>query len=104
MRPDQPERARLHDGPAMGRGATIARMHVYLQQTDAGNEAPRFLRLSLQPDLFGGWELLRESGRSGTRSQLRRELYLHEQEARQAFDKARDAELHRGLAILSSST
>ncbi len=78
-------------------------MHAHLQQPATGNEAPRFLRLSLQPDLFGGWELLRESGRVGARSQLRRELYLQEQDARQAFEKARDAELHRGLALVSSS-
>ncbi|GAB3062519.1 WGR domain-containing protein [Stenotrophomonas tumulicola] len=78
-------------------------MHVHLQQPAIGNEAPRFLRLSLQPDLLGSWELLRESGRAGARSQLRRELYLQEQEARQAFEKARDAELHRGFSIISSS-
>ena len=76
-------------------------MHVYLQHPDAGAQAPRFLRLSLQPDLFGGWELLRESGRVGVRSQLRRELFLQADEARHAFEKARDAELHRGFQILS---
>jgi len=78
-------------------------MHAHLQQPAIGTEAPRFLRLSLQPDLFGGWELLRESGRVGARSQLRRELYLHEQDARLAFDKARDADLHRGFTLISSS-
>jgi len=78
-------------------------MHVYLQHPDAGAQAPRFLRLTLLPDLFGGWELLRESGRIGSRSQLRRELYLEEAEARAAFDKARDAELHRGYAVLHCS-
>ncbi|WP_303636419.1 MULTISPECIES: WGR domain-containing protein [Stenotrophomonas] len=76
-------------------------MHVHLQQPAIGTEVPRFLRLTLLPDLFGGWELLRESGRVGARSQLRREVYLHADEARHAFDKARDAELHRGFQILS---
>lgn len=79
-------------------------MHALLQQTAPGNDAPRFLRLSLLPDLFGGWELLRESGRVGARSQLRRELYLKEFEARSAFDKARDTELHRGFTLVSSSS
>ncbi|MDX3933417.1 MAG: WGR domain-containing protein [Stenotrophomonas sp.] len=78
-------------------------MHAFLQQPAIGSEAPRFLRLTLLPDLFGGWELLRESGRIGSRSQLRRELYLEEAEARAAFDKARDAELHRGYAVLHCS-
>ena len=78
-------------------------MHAYLQQPDAGHEAPRFLRLNLQPDLFGGWELLRESGRLKGRSQLRREVFLQADDARAAFAKARDAELHRGFALVSSS-
>ncbi|MDY1033119.1 WGR domain-containing protein [Stenotrophomonas sp. CFBP8980] len=78
-------------------------MHAFLQQPAIGTDAPRFLRLTLLPDLFGGWELLRESGRIGSRSQLRRELYLEESEARAAFDKARDAELHRGFAVLHRS-
>ncbi|MBN5050437.1 WGR domain-containing protein [Stenotrophomonas maltophilia] len=76
-------------------------MHVHLQQPADGAQAPRFLRLTLVLDLFGGWELLRESGRVGARSQLRRELYLKADEARHAYEKARDAELHRGFQILS---
>ena len=76
-------------------------MHVHLQQPADGAQSPRFLRLTLVPDLFGGWELLRESGRVGARSQLRRELYLKADEARHAYEKARDAELHRGFQILS---
>lgn len=78
-------------------------MHAYLQHPDAGHEAPRFLRLALQPDLFGGWELLRESGRVGSRSQLRRELFLQADEAHAAFARARDGELHRGAVLVSSS-
>ena len=77
-------------------------MHAFLQQPAIGTGAPRFLRLTLLPDLFGGWELLRETGRVGSRSQLRRELYLEEAEARAAFDKARDAELHRGFTLQAS--
>ncbi len=76
-------------------------MRILLQQPPAPGEAPRYLQLTLQPDLFGGWELLRESGRVGSRSQLRRELFLQADEARHAFEKARDAELHRGFQILS---
>ena len=76
-------------------------MRVFLQQRPDAGEAPRYVQLTLQPDLFGGWELLRESGRVGGRSQLRRELFLQADEARHAFEKARDAELHRGFQILS---
>lgn len=76
-------------------------MHVLLQHPDADAGSPRFLRLTLQADLIGSWELLRESGRRGGRSQLRRELFLQADEALLAFTKARDAELHRGFLILS---
>ena len=76
-------------------------MRLLLQQRPDGREAPRFVLLHIQPDLLGGWELLRESGRVGSRSQLRRELFLQADDARHAFEKARDAELHRGFQILS---
>ena len=48
-------------------------MRLFLQQRPSAGESPRYVQLTLQPDLFGGWELLRESGQIGGRSQLRRE-------------------------------
>jgi predicted DNA-binding WGR domain protein len=55
--------------------------------------------LTLQPDLFGGWELLRETGQMGGRAQLKREQYLLQQEATDAFEKARDTHLKRGYQV-----
>jgi predicted DNA-binding WGR domain protein len=75
-------------------------MRVFLQQLPVGEDSPRYLQLSLQPDLFGGWELLRESGQIGGRAQLRRDLFLHQDEALRAFEKARDAQLKRGFQIM----
>ena len=75
-------------------------MRVYLQQPPSGNESPRYVQLSLLPDLLGGWELLRETGQTGGRAQLRRELYLQQDEARHAFEKARDAQLKRGFQVM----
>ena len=77
----------------------MAAMRVFLQQIPAGNEPPKYLQLTLQPDLFGSWELLRETGQIGGRSQLRRELYLQQEEAHSAFEKARDAQLKRGYQV-----
>ena len=48
-------------------------MRLLLQQRPDGREAPRFVQLTLQPDLFGGWVLLRETGQPGSRYSLRRE-------------------------------
>ena len=75
-------------------------MRILLQQRPAAGEPPRYLQLTLQPDLFGGWELLRESGQLGGRAQLRREQYLLQAEATAAFEKARDSQLKRGYQLM----
>ena len=75
-------------------------MRVFLQQRPEGAEAPRYVQLTLQPDLFGGWELLRESGQIGGRASLKREQYLLQDEANAAFEKARDSHLKRGFQIM----
>ena len=72
---------------------------MFLQQRKIGSEAPRFVQLSLQPDLLGSWELVRESGQVGGRSQRKRELYLLQAEAQAAFEHARDLHLKRGYQI-----
>ena len=74
-------------------------MRILLQQPPAPGEAPRYLQLTLQPDLFGGWVLLRETGHIGGRSQLRRELFLDERQAATAFEKARDSQIKRGFQV-----
>jgi predicted DNA-binding WGR domain protein len=75
-------------------------MRVFLQQRPGGNESPRYIQLTLQPDLFGGWELLRESGQIGGRAQLKRVQYLLQDEAQAAFEKARDTQLKRGFQVM----
>ena len=78
-------------------------MHVYLQQHLGGSEPIRFVRLTLQPDLFGCWELLRESGSPGRRSQLRVTQYDRAEDAQRAFERERDALLTRQFQILPHS-
>ena len=75
-------------------------MRLLMQQRPDGREAPRFVQLQLQPDLLGGWTLLRESGQLGGRAQLRREQYLLQAEATAAFEKARDGQLKRGYQLM----
>jgi len=79
-------------------------MRILLQQDPGGNAPLRYVQLTLQPDLFGGWELLRETGQIGGRTQLRREQYLRQDEADRAFDKARDTQLKRGFQLINSGT
>ncbi|MBN8802936.1 MAG: hypothetical protein J0H05_14890, partial [Stenotrophomonas acidaminiphila] len=48
-------------------------------------------------------QLLRETGQTGGRAQLRRELFLQQDEARHAFEKARDAQIKRGFQVVFAS-
>ena len=75
-------------------------MRLFLQQRPTAGESPRYVQLTLQPDLFGGWELLRETGQIGGRAQLKREQYLLQDEANAAFEKARDSHLKRGFQLM----
>lgn len=75
-------------------------MRLLLQQRPAGNEAPRFVQLQLQPDLLGGWTLLRETGLIGGRSTLRREQFQDQALAVAALESARDAQLKRGFQLM----
>lgn len=74
-------------------------MRMLLQHPPAGAEAPRFVQLTLEQDLFGGWLLLRESGQTGQRSAVKREQFLQRAQAIAAFEQARDANLKRGFRI-----
>jgi predicted DNA-binding WGR domain protein len=75
-------------------------MRLFLQQHPDGREAPRFVQLMLQPDLLGGWTLLRETGVVGGRSQVRREQFLDQASALKAIETARDQQLKRGFQLM----
>ncbi len=75
-------------------------MRLLLQQRPDGNEAPRFVQLQLQPDLLGGWTLLRETGQIGARSTLRREQFPDQASAMAALEAARDVQLKRGFQLM----
>ena len=75
-------------------------MRLLLQQRPDGREPPRFVQLMLEPDLLGGWALVRESGQIGGRSTLRREQYLDQASAMAAFEHARDLQLKKGFQLM----
>ncbi len=72
-------------------------MRMFLQQPSDTHDAPRFVQLVLQPDLLGGWTLLRESGEVGGRSTLRRTQFADQASALDALRAARQAQLKRGF-------
>lgn len=75
-------------------------MRVLMQQPPQAREQPRFVSISLQQDLLGGWVLLRESGLTGGKSQLKREQYLETETALEAFEKAREAHARKGFQVV----
>ncbi len=75
-------------------------MRLLLQQRPDGREAPRFVQLMLEPDLLGGWALVREIGQIGGRSQLKREQYLDQASAQMALEHARDTQLKKGFQLM----
>ncbi|HRO62772.1 WGR domain-containing protein [Thermomonas sp.] len=75
-------------------------MRLLLQQRPDGREAPRFVQLQLQPDLLGGWELLRETGQTGGRSTLRKTMFADQTSAMAALEKERDAQLKKGFQLM----
>jgi predicted DNA-binding WGR domain protein len=75
-------------------------MRLLLQQRPDGPEAPRFVQLFLQPDLLGGWTLVRESGQIGGRSSVRREQFLDQDSALAALERARDQQVKRGFQLM----
>jgi len=77
-------------------------MRLLLQQRPEGPEAPRFVQLMLQPDLLGGWALVKETGQIGGRSQVRREQFLDQESALAALEKARDQQIKRGFQLMFS--
>jgi predicted DNA-binding WGR domain protein len=75
-------------------------MRLFLQQKPDGGESPKFVQLILEQDLLGGWSLVKESGFTGGRSQLKREQFLQHDAAIMAFEKARDNQVKRGFQIM----
>ncbi|GIX39526.1 MAG: hypothetical protein KatS3mg128_0575 [Silanimonas sp.] len=75
-------------------------MRLYLQQRPSGGEAPKYVQLTLEQDLFGGWFLVRESGTTGAKATVRREQFLAREQALAAFEAARDAQVRRGFQIM----
>jgi predicted DNA-binding WGR domain protein len=75
-------------------------MRVLMQQPPKGLEAPRYVSISLQQDLLGGWTLVRETGHIGGKSQLKREQILDTEKAIEAFEAARATHFKKGFQVV----
>jgi predicted DNA-binding WGR domain protein len=75
-------------------------MRLFLQQPPQAGEAPKFVNRILEQDLLGGWSVLKETGQTGGRSQLKREQFLDRDQALAAFEKARDQQVRKGFRVM----
>ena len=75
-------------------------MRVFMQTTPGVEGPPRFYELILQEDLLGGWSLIRQWGRTGTRGTHNKEHFTDQCAAQQALVEHRDRQLDKGFAIM----
>lgn len=69
---------------------------LVLRHVDETRRMARFYRLDVQPDLFGGWSLVREWGRIGRGGQVRLDPYPTADEASAQLEDLRRAKQRKG--------
>ena len=77
-------------------GVGVLPASIDLKRIDLTRNMRRFYRMSLQPDLFGGVDLMREWGRIGSRGQWLIERHPGEEAAASAMLKLEAAKRKRG--------
>ncbi len=75
-------------------------MRIYMQIAPGNDKPPGFCHLILQPDLLGGWSLIREWGKQGAAGRIRREHHDHWDQALVALTRARDDRLRSGYRVV----
>lgn len=69
---------------------------IYLEHCQPKANCFRFYSLSVEPDLFGGWSLVREWGRIGRTSQSQVTLYATLPDAQSAYARKLHEKHKRG--------
>lgn len=75
-------------------------MRIYMQMPALEGRPPRFYHLFLQPDLLGGWSLVKEWGLQGSGGRVKREHYEDYAAAEMALMAGRDAQTKRGYRVV----
>ena len=78
-------------------------MEIHLEKHDPDRNVARYYRMSVHPNLFGEWTLLREWGRIGQGGRVRLDLFRSKAEAERALSglegvKQRRAYEHIGVS------
>lgn len=75
-------------------------MRIYLQMPAADTRVVRYYQLILEPDLLGGWMLVREWGQQGAASRVKRDYFTTWDAAEAALSSARDSQIAKGYRIV----
>lgn len=75
-------------------------MRIYMQIPAMENQLPRFYQIHLEPDMFEGWMIVKEWGHQGSPGRVKKEHYTSLDQAEQAFEESRDAQIKRGYRIV----
>lgn len=75
-------------------------MRIYMQLPSIEGKPPRFYQMLLQPDLLGGWSLVRESGIQGGKGRVKKEHFEEHDEAVEAFMNGRAAQASKGYRVV----
>lgn len=75
-------------------------MRIYLQTPATPDGNIRYYHLMLQPDLLGGWLLVREWGFQGAAGRVKKSHYDTLESAQEALFRIRDQQLSRGYRVM----
>lgn len=75
-------------------------MRIYMQIPAHDQHAPRYYHLLLQPDLLGGWTLIREWGVQGAAGRVKKSYFETRERAEAALIDARDAQIGKGYRVV----
>ncbi len=75
-------------------------MRIYMQAPSQDERAARYCQLLLQPDLFEGWNLVRETGSQGGRGRVKRLHFAVLEEAMSVLARERERQTQRGLRVV----
>jgi predicted DNA-binding WGR domain protein len=75
-------------------------MRIYMQTKYSPEQPLRFYHLHLQPDLLGGWTLVRETGLQGSRGRISKEYFTLREAAEEKLIQRRDSQLNRGYRVV----
>jgi predicted DNA-binding WGR domain protein len=72
---------------------------MQLVKIDPTKNMRRFYELDIQPNLFGGFSVIRNWGRIGTKGQVKIELHDDKTMAKCSYKKLRTIKLKRGYKV-----